>query len=239
MKGYTLGKSPKNPASRQKKVSKIVKIVSQEKNLAQTTLLDIGTGAGFIAAGLAKKAKAVKSVDVVDYRTIKQGYEFKLVKGAELPFPAKTFDIVVSNQVIEHIADANKHLSEIARVLKGDGIVYLASPNKWWISDPHYKLPFISWLPRPLSNLYLIIFKRRKWDIYSLSLRKLSVLTRRHNFVMEDKTWEILKNPEKYMLKVGRPQRIIIRLVPSFLRGLLLNFVPTHVKLLKLSSKTT
>ena len=71
-----------------------------------------------------------------------------MVTDENIPFPDGTFDVVITNQVLEHVPDAGLHLREIRRVLPDDGVVYLATPNKWWLTDPHYKMPFISWLPR-------------------------------------------------------------------------------------------
>jgi SAM-dependent methyltransferase len=52
--------------------------------------------------------------------------------------------------------------NEIYRVLKQDGICYLSAGNKYNIIEGHYKLPFLSWLPQILANLYLIITGRNK-----------------------------------------------------------------------------
>lgn len=45
-----------------------------------------------------------------------------------LSFPNDTFDFVLSNHVIEHIKEEEKYLSEILRVLKPGGKIYLTMP---------------------------------------------------------------------------------------------------------------
>lgn len=40
----------------------------------------------------------------------------------------ESFDIIICNHVLEHIPDENKALSECARVLKKDGVMYLSTP---------------------------------------------------------------------------------------------------------------
>ncbi|MDD4183479.1 MAG: class I SAM-dependent methyltransferase [Candidatus Omnitrophica bacterium] len=40
-----------------------------------------------------------------------------------MPYPEGTFDFIYSNQVIEHVEDLNKVLSEMHRVLKNKGNV--------------------------------------------------------------------------------------------------------------------
>lgn len=232
MKGYVLGNVSKDKASRHRKAEKIVKILDGHKKLKGTKVLDIGTGAGYIAHALSKQAKDVHSVDIVDDRLIKEGYKHKIVKDETLPYPDKAFDVVVSNQVLEHVPDQHKHLSEIRRVLKDDGIVYLASPNKWWLTDPHYKLPFISWLPRPVAGQYLKLAKGRKWDIYSVSLARLNRLAKQQGFRVHDKIWDVMANPKDYQVNVPKPVVVVARMTPRPAAKVLVHAVPTHVKIL-------
>jgi SAM-dependent methyltransferase len=48
-----------------------------------------------------------------------------------LPFPDQTFDIVLSDWVIEHVSNPAKYVSEIHRVLKIGGWFCARTPNKW------------------------------------------------------------------------------------------------------------
>lgn len=156
-------------ASRQRKAAKIHALLDEVTDFSNAGVLDIGTGSGHIAHELSKRAKKVTSVDLVDERKEKKGYEFKLAKSETLPFKDNMFDVVITNHTVEHTPDQNKHLSEVLRVVKPGGHVYLATPNKLWITDPHYKLPFISWLPRKAGNWYLQTVQKAEWDVYPLS----------------------------------------------------------------------
>lgn len=51
--------------------------------------------------------------------------------GAPLPFANDSFDIIVSNNVFEHIADAENTATELLRVLKPGGVLCANTPNKW------------------------------------------------------------------------------------------------------------
>jgi 2-polyprenyl-3-methyl-5-hydroxy-6-metoxy-1,4-benzoquinol methylase len=155
--------------SRIRKAQKIQAILEYDKDLSKAKVLDIGTGSGHIAHELARAARKVVSVDLVDERKEKKDYEFHLVKDEALPFDDASFDVVITNHVVEHTPDQKKHLSEVYRVLKPGGTIYLATPNKLWFKDPHYKLPFVSWLPRSMSTQYLRLMQKAKWDIYPLS----------------------------------------------------------------------
>lgn len=70
---------------------------------------------------------------------------------------------MLSNHVIEHVGlghEQRRHVREIHRVLRPDGILYMATATRWLLMEPHYHLPFLSWLPRPAAGLYLRATKR-------------------------------------------------------------------------------
>ena len=201
-------------------------------------ILEVGTGAGYIAHALSEHAKSVDSVDIVDDRKIKTGYKQKIVPDEALPYKDGQFDIVITNHVLEHVPDQETHMLEMARVLKKGGIIYLASPNKWWLTDPHYKLPFISWLPRPVAGKYLKLAKHRKWDIYSVSLKRLHKLARQSGLDVTDKSWDIMSNPEKYNVRGPKIVSTVASKTPRPVAKTMLFIVPTHLKILSKQAKS-
>ena len=75
-----------------------------------------------------------------------------------MPFANASFDLVITNHVIEHVGEVNEqlqHLKEIARVLSSTGQCYLAVPNRWMLTEPHYRLKFLSWWPKKCRSSYL------------------------------------------------------------------------------------
>lgn len=80
--------------------------------------------------------------------------------GGALPFANGTFDIVTNIEVIEHVQHPRILLGEIARVLKPDGILHITTANKLWPIEPHYRLPFLSYLPNRWASAYVRIMKR-------------------------------------------------------------------------------
>lgn len=232
-KGYELGRSGRDEAIRYRKAQKIIRLLQEYGELRARRVLEVGTGAGYIAHALSEHAASVDSVDIIDYRKLTVGYTQRIVTDESLPYPDAQFDIVVSNHVLEHVRNQEKQMREMARVLKPGGIIYLATPNKWWLTDPHYKLPFISWLPRVLAGRYLWLAKRRRWDIYSLSSRQLHKLAASNGLMVTDKAWDVIRNPQQYQLDVPGWLAGMARLLPACLTTALLPVIPTHLKILR------
>ena len=80
---------------------------------------------------LAEKPRLLVGLDF-DYVSLRNHRAIKhLIRGdiSNLPFPDKTFDLVTSNMVFEHLTDPETQLKEIFRVLKGNGILIFHTPN--------------------------------------------------------------------------------------------------------------
>lgn len=182
--------------SRVQKARKIIELIGQDRFRRARRILEVGCGSGVISSTLAALGSPgldVQGVDVQDSRVVTQGYGFTLVEGTTLPFESRTFDIVVSNHVIEHVGDRNAqlhHLSELHRVLAEDGMIYLAVPNKWRLVEPHFRLPMLSWLPLGLADLYVRwTGKGRQYDCVPLSLGEAQQLLAQSGFSCEDRTF--------------------------------------------------
>jgi len=210
------------------KSMKIMSVLSEFKNLSQSKVLDVGCGKGMIASNIGNFSKEITGVDVEDRRVVKEGYKFQLVKDEKLPFNDNFFDIVISNQVIEHVNNQNDHIKEIYRVLRKEGICYLATPNRYWIIEPHYYLPFLGILPNRLANLYLRIFINKDYDVKLLSYYNLIKKLKKY-FIIKNFTFEVIKNPKKYHLEDWH------RVIPAFLvnHSIFECFVPSFILVLR------
>lgn len=148
-------------ASRRFKALKIERLLGLRQLPQPIRLLEIGCGSGGIAHYFATHPSlqcTVTAVDVHDNRQVRDGYAYHSVEGVQLPFGDQQFDAVISNHVIEHVGDAAAqlvHLQEIRRVLAPTGKAYLAVPNRWMLTQPHYRLKFLSWLPPAWRSPYL------------------------------------------------------------------------------------
>jgi len=166
--------------SRDWKALKIERLLDLAHRPQPLRLLEIGTGSGGIAHYFATHPELrceVTAVDVVDSRLVRDGYIYRQVEGVELPFPEASFDVVITNHVIEHVGDSSaqrSHLAEVRRVMKPDGVGYLAVPNRWMLTEPHYKLKFLSWWPHAWRTSYLRLMRKGEYyDCEPLQMRQL------------------------------------------------------------------
>lgn len=166
--------------SRRWKGEKIERLLDLASRPGPFRMLEIGTGSGGIAHYFGTQPGGryqVTAVDVVDQRLVRDGYDFHVVHDTELPFPNASFDVVLTNHVIEHVGDRKAqlgHLREVRRVLTRTGVGYLAVPNRWMLVEPHFKLPLLSWLPAPIADAYVRTSGRgTHYDCRPLSCRAL------------------------------------------------------------------
>ncbi len=107
-------------------------------------VLDAGSGEGYGTHLLAQTAAKVVGLDISSeavenaravYR--RQNLEYRVGSIHELPFPSGSFNVVVSFEVIEHVAEEVQEgfLREARRVLRSDGILVVSTPNKAVYSD--------------------------------------------------------------------------------------------------------
>ena len=103
---------------------------------------------------------------------------YAVFDGCRLPFPDKSFDLVFSNAVIEHIPGQQKQFAdEVSRVGKS---WFVTTPNYWYPFETHYHLPFIQFLSRPLQREYnrLLGTHIPKGQVQDLALLSTSQLQR-------------------------------------------------------------
>lgn len=222
-------------SSRGWKAEKIARLLALSERQQPLRMLEIGTGSGGIAHWFATHPILqceVDAVDVYDNRQLKDGYRFQRVEGVELPFAEMQFDVVISNHVIEHVGDSNaqmRHLQEIRRVMKVDGVGYLAVPNRWMLTEPHYKLKFLSWWPHSWRTPYLkLMGKGNYYDCEPLELRELERMLRAASFAYRNLCVEALRQT----FEIERPQSIVTRLLRTLPDALLKPFrrvIPTLI----------
>jgi SAM-dependent methyltransferase len=94
-------------------------------------IIDVGGGnAGFM------RFLGIKEAVIFDISDsglkVAEKYGFKTKKGdllKKFPFKKETFDVAYCFEVAEHLEDSNNMFSEINRILKKGGVLYLSIPN--------------------------------------------------------------------------------------------------------------
>lgn len=188
-----------NKTTRIQKAIKIEKLMKMFSTLPNGTVLDVGAGSGYIIkhfSDLGFGESRTFAVDIIDERQIVDGYNFQIIEGTNLPFSDNMFDSIISNHVIEHVGNDMQinHLKEIYRTLKPNGVFYFAVPNKWRFIEPHYKLPFLSWLPVSLASIYLCITRKGAYyDCRPLSRTITSTLLKKEGFLFTEVTLDAIR----------------------------------------------
>jgi len=103
-------------------------------------ILEDGCGVGEYLQRLNEQAKLAVGLDVDFERvmeTHQKGLPVQLAVGEALPHAAQTFDLVISNEVIEHVQDDRQAVAEIVRILKPGGRLVLFCPNRGYPFETH------------------------------------------------------------------------------------------------------
>jgi len=84
--------------------------------------------------------------EITDYRKSFPGVTGVVFDGCALPFADKSFDIVYSNAVVEHLPGAD-YVARFAREVQRVGKSwFISTPNFWYPIDSHYHLPLVQLL---------------------------------------------------------------------------------------------
>ena len=124
-------------------------------------ILDLGSGMGGTSVALALAGAVPLAFeynraycDIIRLRAGRYELRMPVINGAgeRLPFADASFDLAIAWDVVEHVQDPERLLAELARVLRPGGRALLTVINRFAYRDPHYHLPLLNWLPRPLAE---------------------------------------------------------------------------------------
>jgi SAM-dependent methyltransferase len=138
--------------------------------LETARVLENGCGVGAYARALAGLAGSVVGMDIEEARVREAARRpadgkparFTVGVGERLAFRSNAFDLVLSNEVLEHVQDDRAALREIVRVLRPGGRLALFCPNRGYPFETHgiywrgtYRFgnfPLVNYLPDALRN---------------------------------------------------------------------------------------
>ncbi len=134
--------------------------------LAGKRVLEFGCGIGAYMREIRRYTPHVFGFDIEIERLQTgraAGVAGLLAAAAErLPFADNAFDVVFSNEVLEHVEDDRAACREIARVLRPGGRAVIFAPNRlypfethgiYWRGQYHFgNKPLVNWLPDAIRN---------------------------------------------------------------------------------------
>lgn len=189
---------------------------------------DLGAGTGLVKKELEAYTGNLIAGFELDRSFIVWRQGIAVADVLRLPVADGAFDFLLLNHLYEHVEDQAGLFREAHRALEAGGEAYVAAGNRWAVMEPHYRLPFLSWLPRRAAGAYLLLSGRgREYEgIRFRTHRTLVGLMERAGFRVEDTTEEGL---ERLLGAGGRGgwgsvwrllRRLPARLRRSLLRGL-------------------
>lgn len=112
-------------------------------------VLDIACGEGYGAAFLATVARSVIGVDI-DEASVRHAaarypamnLSFRVGSASQIPLADASVDVITSFETIEHLAEHEQMLYEMARILRPDGHLLISSPNRFVSDARGYSNPF-------------------------------------------------------------------------------------------------
>lgn len=170
-----------------------------------TILLDIGAGRGIIEymnfRGIAKKVYGVDPVDEVKENPYVD--EAFVGLGDSMPFfEDEMFDVIISDNVLEHVEHPETFYKEVSRVLKKGGVFISKTPNKY-----HY-LPLVATLtPMSFHNYFNALRGREAEDTFPT--KYLANTSRKQTKLAKANDMK----PEKFEFIEGRPEYLRISFI--------------------------
>lgn len=149
-------------AGQQRRLEMIVRAAGER---LQGRILENGCGVGMYVEKLSAFGGQVLGLEYDFERAAEAGQRSPGIinaAGEYLPYPADSFDLILSHEVLEHVADDCQSVAEMVRVLKPGGRAVIFVPNIgypfethgiYWRGKYHFgNKPFVNYLPRSWRN---------------------------------------------------------------------------------------
>ncbi len=143
--------------------------VSAGRDRSTLRVLDVGCGRGDTVAWLLAEGFDAYGVELRE-SYILNGRDFlgpdrlALIENGTYPYPDDYFDIIISDQVFEHVSDLDELAKEVARVTKPGGVGLHIFPAKWTFVEPHLHSPIVHWFPKgPIRRAAIDVALRAGW----------------------------------------------------------------------------
>ena len=143
-------------------------VISNNLNLNELFILDLGAGEGSTSELLSQNNFVVslepKPERITKIR-ISDSLKPVMANSLNLPLRKSVFDLIILQDVIEHLSIDKKFVEVLKNILKKNGIIYLSTPNRFSffniISDPHWGMPFLCLFKRNQIKKYFLNYFRK------------------------------------------------------------------------------
>mgnify|MGYP001215017687 FL=1 len=113
-------------------------IKSSEKPLKNIKLLDIGCGGGLLSEPMCRLGASVvgidaskKNIEVAKFHAKKNKLQIDYrVASPEMLKTKVKFDVILNMEIVEHVEDVNFFIKESSKLLKKNGLMFVATLNK-------------------------------------------------------------------------------------------------------------
>lgn len=135
--------------------ARVIAELCRDELAAAERIADLGAGTGIIKNALEDNiTKTILGIEISEHAIVdRRG----MVRGDILclPIADRALDFLIINHVYEHVGDHAGLFAEAHRVLRPGGRAFVSAGNRYVLIEPHYRLPFLSWLPNGAANAYL------------------------------------------------------------------------------------
>lgn len=152
-------RSERYRAERARKAEVILSLCGERLRQA-TRPADLGSGTGLIKRALEDELNKYIYGFELDVSFIACSRGTAAADVCRLPLAEESLDFLLLNHLYEHVEDQGALFREAYRVLEAGGGAYVSAGNVLAVMEPHYRLPFLSWLPGSLADAYLRIAGR-------------------------------------------------------------------------------
>lgn len=204
-------------------MAKRLGLLQDRVSIIGKAVLDAGCGAGAFVEEMGRLGADGRGVEysedkVLEWQARHPGDD-RVLQGdlEDLAYPTDTFDVVLLNEVLEHVPNDGAALREIWRVLKPGGSLVMFSPNRLYPIETHgvirrsdnlhlggLSTPFLPWLPISIGGKRYRYWARNYWP------RELANMTRSAGFTVTSHSfvWQTFENIS------GGKARLIHRIAP-------------------------
>ncbi len=181
--------------------------IEQRVEIKGKRLLDLACGLGGYSILLRKYGADVTALDL-DSLPVDTSLKFLRSNALNQPFASSQFDIILCASLIEHIERPELLISELERVVKPGGFVYLSFPPFYSLTGGHQFAPFHYLGEKVSSELAYFrdrLFQRKwfgkildrsskhaeafgSWGLYKLTIRRANRLLKKSRFRIRNRS---------------------------------------------------